>query len=250
MHFSNIPNVYNEDDALSTTSRNFIVNRRPIGNISEDMKNNMSNSGVQYTRPPNRPRIRLRRTQTAHNLDVSIKKGFEYKRTQTQEMNMGSTAMEHRNGRSPGSASDTKRDLPAATESPSHTPSSVSTQASCNTNGGTINASNLSKTTDDGPPLCSDKKDSSNNIPVSSIPENKELSDHDKIILNSTLKQNTSSISSENNLVNNRFRIGRRASTISRTEVRQREAMWDLFQSENAFLIDHLMVLKHVSRSI
>ena len=62
------------------------------------------------------------------------------------------------------------------------------------------------------------------------------------------MHQLQTSISSVSDLVgNHRFRIGRRASTISRTELRQREAMWDLFQSENAFLIDHLMVIKHVS---
>lgn len=32
-----------------------------------------------------------------------------------------------------------------------------------------------------------------------------------------------------------------------KTEHRRREALWDLFQSECAFLYDHLMVLKNVS---
>lgn len=33
-----------------------------------------------------------------------------------------------------------------------------------------------------------------------------------------------------------------------KSEQRRREALWDLFQSECAFLYDHLMVLKNVSR--
>jgi hypothetical protein len=41
-----------------------------------------------------------------------------------------------------------------------------------------------------------------------------------------------------------RFLTGRE--TISRNEAKRREAVWDLFQSETAFLQDHLMVLKHV----
>ena len=44
----------------------------------------------------------------------------------------------------------------------------------------------------------------------------------------------------------NRFLIGRESIT-SKSEIKRREAVWDLFQSENAFLIDHLMVLKNVS---
>jgi hypothetical protein len=36
---------------------------------------------------------------------------------------------------------------------------------------------------------------------------------------------------------------------VSRAEVKRREAVWDLFQSELVFLIDHLMVLKNVSRN-
>lgn len=35
--------------------------------------------------------------------------------------------------------------------------------------------------------------------------------------------------------------------TINKTETKRREAVWDLFQSECAFLYDHLMVLKNVS---
>ena len=42
-----------------------------------------------------------------------------------------------------------------------------------------------------------------------------------------------------------RFLTGREA--VSRNEAKRREAVWDLFQSETAFLLDHLMVLKHVS---
>lgn len=33
---------------------------------------------------------------------------------------------------------------------------------------------------------------------------------------------------------------------IPRNEEKRREAVWDLFQSETAFLLDHLMVMKHV----
>lgn len=33
---------------------------------------------------------------------------------------------------------------------------------------------------------------------------------------------------------------------ISETERKRREAVWELFRSECVFLIDHLMVLKHV----
>ena len=33
---------------------------------------------------------------------------------------------------------------------------------------------------------------------------------------------------------------------ITRNEEKRREAVWDLFQSETAFLLDHLMVMKHV----
>lgn len=42
----------------------------------------------------------------------------------------------------------------------------------------------------------------------------------------------------------NRFLTGKE--TVSRNEAKRREAVWDLFQSETAFLLDHLMVLKHV----
>jgi len=34
---------------------------------------------------------------------------------------------------------------------------------------------------------------------------------------------------------------------VSETERKRREAVWELFRSECVFLIDHLMVLKHVS---
>ena len=34
---------------------------------------------------------------------------------------------------------------------------------------------------------------------------------------------------------------------VPKAEVKRREAVWDLFQSELVFLIDHLMVLKNVS---
>ena len=44
----------------------------------------------------------------------------------------------------------------------------------------------------------------------------------------------------------NRFLTGRDSST--KNEAKRREAVWDLFQSETAFLLDHLMVLKHVCK--
>jgi hypothetical protein len=34
---------------------------------------------------------------------------------------------------------------------------------------------------------------------------------------------------------------------LQENERKRREAVWELFQSETVFLIDHLMVLKHVS---
>ena len=34
---------------------------------------------------------------------------------------------------------------------------------------------------------------------------------------------------------------------VSETERKRREAVWELFRSECVFLMDHLMVLKHVS---
>ena len=44
----------------------------------------------------------------------------------------------------------------------------------------------------------------------------------------------------------NRFLTGRDSST--KNEAKRKEAVWDLFQSETAFLLDHLMVLKHVCK--
>jgi hypothetical protein len=35
--------------------------------------------------------------------------------------------------------------------------------------------------------------------------------------------------------------------SLTETERKRREAVWELFNSECVFLIDHLMVLKHVS---
>ena len=37
-----------------------------------------------------------------------------------------------------------------------------------------------------------------------------------------------------------------RGETVARQEQKRREALWDLFQSEIVFLLDHLMVLRHV----
>ena len=41
----------------------------------------------------------------------------------------------------------------------------------------------------------------------------------------------------------------RNESGLSRNEEKRREAVWDLFQSETAFLLDHLMVMKHVRKT-
>lgn len=38
--------------------------------------------------------------------------------------------------------------------------------------------------------------------------------------------------------------------SMNKTETKRREAVWDLFQSECAFLYDHLMVLKNVSTGV
>ena len=39
---------------------------------------------------------------------------------------------------------------------------------------------------------------------------------------------------------------GERSNRMTRNEEKRCEAVWDLFQSETAFLLDHLMVMKHV----
>ena len=95
--------------------------------------------------------------------------------------------------------------------------------------------------------------ESATNYNVSSIPATGVLCQQEQDGQNTPSKQeqqqlHSSSIPSSDTIGNSLLRIGRRASTISRTEFRQREAMWDLFQSENAFLIDYLMVLKHVRK--
>ena len=96
-----------------------------------------------------------------------------------------------------------------------------------------------------------DVGESATNDNVSSIPGTGVLCQPEQDGQNTPSKQeqlHSSSIPSSDIMGNSLLRIGRRASTISRTEFRQREAMWDLFQSENAFLIDYLMVLKHVRK--
>ena len=213
----------------------------------------MSSGSAQFTRLPSvgRPRIRLRRTQTAHNLDVSMKKSFEFKRPQEYQVNMSTNGTENKNLKL-GSGSDNKKGLLTIKDSPSNTPmsqpASVNLKVNVNTNGTSISSSSPLKHTNTDSP---ETRDPTINNPVSktSIPENKEMQDKEKNLSGSVMKnQLPTSTSTSSDLVgNNRFRIGRRASTISRTEQRQREAMWDLFMSENAFLIDHLMVLKHVS---
>lgn len=42
------------------------------------------------------------------------------------------------------------------------------------------------------------------------------------------------------------MRVGGCLTVINETERKRREAVWELFRSECVFLIDHLMVLKHV----
>ena len=256
--FSNIPNFQiNEEDASATTSnRNITINRRPFtGTFTEDKIMNNHPRGAQLTRLPSRPRIRLRRTQTAHNLDASIKKSFEVSNKRPPENNLNMvTASDTRRNRVT-SVSDTKNSPNASSkESPSRASLSQAygMKNTSNINHGcAASSSNLSKTPENFP-SSSECTDSTTNHASISIPENRHVSDQETNIPNSPLQekqqpQNSSISTSSDLLPINRFRIGRRASTISRTEQRQREAMWDLFQSENAFLIDHLMVIKHVS---
>lgn len=258
-NFSNIPNFQiNEEDASAATSnRNITINRRPFtGTFTEDKIMNNHPRGAQLTRLPSRPRIRLRRTQTAHNLDASIKKSFEVSnkgRTPENGLNMVTASDTRRNRVT--SVSDTKNSPNASSkESPSRASLSQAygMKNTSNINHGcAASSSNLSKTPENFP-SSSECTDSTTNHASISIPENRHVSDQETNIPNSPLQekqqpQNSSISTSSDLLPINRFRIGRRASTISRTEQRQREAMWDLFQSENAFLIDHLMVIKHVS---
>ena len=213
--------------------------------------------GAQLTRLPSRPRIRLRRTQTAHNLDASIKKSFEVSnkgRTPENGLNMVTASDTRRNRVT--SVSDTKSSPNASSkESPPRASLSqaygMNVKNTTNINTGAASSSNLSKTPENFASSSECTDSSTNHTPIS-ITQNKHASDQETNIPNSPLQekqqlQNSSMSTSSDLLPINRFRIGRRASTISRTEQRQREAMWDLFQSENAFLIDHLMVIKHVS---
>ena len=257
LFFSNIPNFQiNEEDASATTSnRNITINRRPFtGTFTEDKIMNNHPRGAQLTRLPSRPRIRLRRTQTAHNLDASIKKSFEVSNKRPPENNLNMvTASDTRRNRVT-SVSDTKSSPNASSkESPSRASLSygMNVKNASNINTGAASSSNLSKAPGNFA-SASECTDSTINHASISITENKHASDQETNIPNSPLQekqqpQNSSISTSSDLLPINRFRIGRRASTISRTEQRQREAMWDLFQSENAFLIDHLMVIKHVS---
>ena len=223
--YSNIPNYNNEDDAFSSSNKNFTINRNPRG-----------------------ARVRLRRTQTAHNLNVS-KKSFELKRAQETSFNT-SISEENKQNRigvdsKPAFASSTK-------ESPSHT--SLSRPITINGNRGNSNPNSggvpmyspsLSRTND-----CQslDTKDLVGNFKADNEKGNLKSGGLNMTKQPPQLQHSLSTISNETLIVGaNRFKIGRRASTVSKTEVRQREAMWDLFQSENAFLIDHLMVIKHVS---
>ena len=258
LFFSNIPNFQiNEEDASATTSnRNITINRRPFtGTFTEDKIMNNHPRGAQLTRLPSRPRIRLRRTQTAHNLDASIKKSFEVSNKRTPENNLNNlvTASDTRRNRVT-SVGDTKGSPNASSkESPSRAFLSygMNVKNTSNINTGAASSSNLSKTPENVPSSSECTDSTTHHAPIS-ITENRYGSDQETNIPNSPLQekqqpQNSSISTSSDLLPINRFRIGRRASTISRTEQRQREAMWDLFQSENAFLIDHLMVIKHVS---
>ena len=258
--FSNIPNfqINEEDASAATNNRNIMINRRPFtGTFTEDKIMNNHPRGAQLTRLPSRPRIRLRRTQTAHNLDASIKKSFEVSnkgRTPENSLNMVTASDTRRNRVT--SVSDTKSSLNASSkESPSRASLSqaygMNVKNTSNINTGAASSSNLSKTPENFPSSSECTDSTTNHAPIS-ITQNKHASDQETNISNSPLQekqqpQNSSISTSSDLLPINRFRIGRRASTISRTEQRQREAMWDLFQSENAFLIDHLMVIKHVS---
>lgn len=52
---------------------------------------------------------------------------------------------------------------------------------------------------------------------------------------------------SEKDLFGSKEQLASPVSTVSRNECKRKEALWDLFQSECAFLYDHLMVLNNVS---
>ncbi|XP_059491244.1 uncharacterized protein LOC132205895 [Neocloeon triangulifer] len=51
---------------------------------------------------------------------------------------------------------------------------------------------------------------------------------------------------SEKDLLGSKEQLASPVSTVSRNECKRKEALWDLFQSECAFLYDHLMVLNNV----
>lgn len=55
---------------------------------------------------------------------------------------------------------------------------------------------------------------------------------------------------SEKDLFGSKEQLASPVSTVSRNECKRKEALWDLFQSECAFLYDHLMVLNNVSWEI
>lgn len=194
---------------------------------------------------------RLRRTQTAHNLNVS--KNFRRSENNSFNSSISEESKQSKFG------VDSKQCFVSSKESPSH--SSLSRPITINNSkgntttngGGAMNSPSLSKFHDYN---SIDSKDS-NTIGGKFKP----ATDHEKSNSNNScggasnvltkqppqLQHSLSTISNETLIVGSR-KIGRRASTISKTEFRQREAMWDLFQSENAFLIDHLMVIKHVSQ--
>ena len=184
-------------------------------------------------------RVRLRRTQTAHNLNVP-KKSFELKPTNTS---ISEESKQNKLG------FDSKQSFVSSTkESPSHSslsrPITINgNRGNSNTNGGAgpMNSPSLSKNNEfhslDTKDLGGKYKPTKVDLEMNNVTKQPPQ-----------LQHSLSTISNETLIVGaNRFKIGRRASTVSKTEVRQREAMWDLFQSENAFLIDHLMVIKHVS---
>ena len=231
--YSSIPTQ--GDGAIPGANKNITVNRKEGGQI-------IGNSGAQLTRPPSRTRIRLKRAQTAHSvfdLQASIKKGQEIRRLQDSQENRSAAA--HGSSIVPGS-SDTPKYLTSTKDASLAVPCPSSSGVS-KTNHYSSTSSELSETTamdlaaSSNKPLTNYHRSTSDNT----------TEERDEFISN----QHSSSTSGDLSISGiNRFRIGRRESTISRIEMRQRETMWDLFQSENAFLIDHLMVLKHVSWNV
>ena len=173
--------------------------------------------GAQLTRLPSRPRIRLRRTQTAHNLDASIKKSFEVsnKRTPENSLNMVTASDTRRNRVT--SVSDAKSSPNASSkESPSRASLSqaygINVKTTSNITTGAASSTNLSKTPENFASSSECTDSTINHAPIS-ITENKHASYQETNIPNSPLQekqqhQNSSISTSSDLLPITRFRIG------------------------------------------